>query len=982
MQRNLIVLACFLVCADCFAQQYPFVYYTPRDGLINSRVRSIKQDRQGRMYFVTNGGLSVYDGKRFINYDRRHGLANEFVNDIIEVGPDSFFVAANGPKLNTLVHGQLGVFKTADNYYPVVNGFFQSKDGTLFFAADEGLFTLHENRFTAIPLKDMQGDAIGTCLGSMAEWNNYLLLISWNHELKEKLIVYDRSSGKVTDIAFDKQVTGAVAGNNGQLWLTTTEGLWMVDSMAIKKGRINFLAPPPEYLKATGNKHALIFFDTAGNGWCYSEGIISIFGPDQTQHISSGAGLKSTVSIFVDREGTLWMATDGNGVIKLRNTNIALVSTIAQKPISITAIAKQNDTMWLYNIVDNIVYRYHNDSFTPFLLPAGKSMVGNIIVKEKRLYLNTSQAISYIENKDDARSFLHPVTVLKDRPEVRYGYGLVTRNGYLVQYGVEDSWKYYLYVLQHDRLVMKYQMGHATDQLFLDKAGRIWMTTRDNLIHAFTLHPDQPSKYLQPLPGFPKYIPSLDPRALTIDTSYNIWVGTRFNGIYRYQLKDTQLVAVAHYTTENGLTDNFVSSLASDSSDAIWAGTQTGIDKIYWKNNRYIIANVSKSNNFFQFVYRLVVAADNSVWGLTREAILKVNQQASPPVASTPPPLMMTALEVNNQPYHGAAGNFLYNQNNFSFSVAAPSFVDEHAINYSYLLEGSGNNSWSVPGNNATFNFINLAPGTYTLKVRSDFPEQIYPSQFLNYRFSIQPPWWQTWWFRIGMGLLIVAVLILITRSYYSRKLEKQKNKLEKKQAVEKERTRIATDMHDELGAGLSRIKFLSETIGLKKQKQEPVEEDIDKIRQYSHEMIDKMGEIVWALNEKNDSLSDLLAYTRVYAVQYLSENGIQCSVDTPTQFPAEFISGEFRRNIYLTVKEALHNVVKHAQARQVIIHMETGKALVISISDDGTGFDEKNVRPYGNGLNNMKKRMESIAGILQIQNGNGTTVIISAPLG
>src|SRR4029078_2124280 len=111
-------------------------------------------------------------------------------------------------------------------------------------------------------------------------------------------------------------------------------------------------------------------------------------------------------------------------------------------------------------------------------------------------------------------------------------------------------------------------------------------------------------------------------------------------------------------------------------------------------------------------------------------------------------------------------------------------------------------------------------------------------------------------------------------------KLEIQKSILEKRQAVEKERTRIATDMHDDLGAGLSRIKFLSETIGIKKQQMHPFEEDIVKIREYSHEMIDKMGEIVWALNEKNDSISDLLSYTRSYAVEYLSQNGICTSID------------------------------------------------------------------------------------------------------
>ena len=111
--------------------------------------------------------------------------------------------------------------------------------------------------------------------------------------------------------------------------------------------------------------------------------------------------------------------------------------------------------------------------------------------------------------------------------------------------------------------------------------------------------------------------------------------------------------------------------------------------------------------------------------------------------------------------------------------------------------------------------------------------------------------------------------------------------------------------MHDDLGAGLSRIKFLSETIGIKKQKQQPIEEDISKIREYSHEMIDKMGEIVWALNEKNDSLSDLLSYTRSYTVEYLSQNGIHCARSIlPKSFPATFVTGEFRRNIFLTVKE------------------------------------------------------------------------------
>ena len=187
--------------------------------------------------------------------------------------------------------------------------------------------------------------------------------------------------------------------------------------------------------------------------------------------------------------------------------------------------------------------------------------------------------------------------------------------------------------------------------------------------------------------------------------------------------------------------------------------------------------------------------------------------------------------------------------------------------------------------------------------------------------------------------------------------------------------------MHDDLGAGLSRIRFLSETIGLKKQKQEPFDEDIGKIREYSYEMIDKMGEIVWALNEKNDTLSDLLSYTRGYAMEYLTQNGIACKVEAPEHFPTTFVSGEFRRNIYLTVKEALHNIVKHAQASAVVIKINITSKLQIEIKDNGTGFDKSKIRQFSNGLSNMESRINKVKGRFGIENGLGTTIKIQVPL-
>src|SRR4026208_2139057 len=103
MQKKATLIACFLLCTSCFAQQYPFVHYTPKDGLVNSRVRKAYQDSKGRMYFITFGGLSVYDGARFKNYTAQNGLVVDLVNDVLEVGEDSLLIAVNTSELNVLV---------------------------------------------------------------------------------------------------------------------------------------------------------------------------------------------------------------------------------------------------------------------------------------------------------------------------------------------------------------------------------------------------------------------------------------------------------------------------------------------------------------------------------------------------------------------------------------------------------------------------------------------------------------------------------------------------------------------------------------------------------------------------------------------------------------------------------------------------------------------------------------------------------------
>ncbi|MEO6611994.1 MAG: ATP-binding protein [Chitinophagaceae bacterium] len=242
------------------------------------------------------------------------------------------------------------------------------------------------------------------------------------------------------------------------------------------------------------------------------------------------------------------------------------------------------------------------------------------------------------------------------------------------------------------------------------------------------------------------------------------------------------------------------------------------------------------------------------------------------------------------------------------------------------------------------------------------------------------------WTSVVGIFSLLFIGLLLGRNFRQKQKIQQQsietmrtEEVLQRKMAIEKERSRIATDMHDDLGAGLSTIRFLSEKVK-RNSFSEVTKNDTDKIVFNSNELMQKMNEIIWAMNEKNDTLEDLLFYTRSYAVEYCEENNLRCETLLPEAVPACFISGEVRRNVFLVIKESLHNIVKHAAAKQVDIQFSVDKNLVIIIKDDGQGMTLNNDHE-GNGLRNMQKRVESIGGSFNVQNTNGVVVKMSIPL-
>jgi signal transduction histidine kinase len=524
-------------------------------------------------------------------------------------------------------------------------------------------------------------------------------------------------------------------------------------------------------------------------------------------------------------------------------------------------------------------------------------------------------------------------------------------------------------------------LSYLADQATVDKYNRIWVITRSNELSVYRIGGSGDSPSLELLCRYPRLMPEISPRSLAIDGEGRLWVGTRDHGLYCFFFDGLRLVSRRQISVADGLTENFVVFLLCDTDNCIWACTPTGLDKVRFSKGHFLIDDVTPCNDMYQRFYKILSSARGVHWVTAREGFMKISPSTEEKSGYIPSVLFSKVL-VGDKAIPDAAGLSLpYDRNTLSFYIGTPTFVEESRTSYTYLLEGSREPAWSAPSIQSAINFVNLPPGKYTLRVAAQFPTGLYPAQSAAYSFVIRPPWWQTWWFQ-SVAVMVLAIIVLLSiKSYTRRRLDKQRIALEKKQAIEKERTRIATDMHDDLGAGLSRIKFLSETIGIKKLQQLPIEEEITGIREYSHEMIDKMGEIVWALNEKNDSLSDLMSYTRSYAAEYLMQAGIRCTVEAPGDFPCRFVSGEFRRNIYLTIKEALHNVVKHAAAERVNIRMEVGQELSITIQDDGIGFDDGQIRPFSNGLQNMQKRIREIGGTLSIRSGPGTTLHLCVPL-
>jgi signal transduction histidine kinase len=304
-------------------------------------------------------------------------------------------------------------------------------------------------------------------------------------------------------------------------------------------------------------------------------------------------------------------------------------------------------------------------------------------------------------------------------------------------------------------------------------------------------------------------------------------------------------------------------------------------------------------------------------------------------------------------------------------------------VRFRVRLDGL-DDDWVDAGRDRSATYARLPPGTYRFRATACNSAGVCSDGAAALAFTVSPHVWQTWWFRFGALFAFTAVVALVVRHASFRRLRSDLRALEWRDRLHKERARIARDIHDDIGNRLTTITLLT---GLaQRDAADPLQagDHVRRIAATARQVTDSLDEIVWAVNPGNDAVPQVVDYVAQFAVEFAQTAGLRVRVDLPDHPPPVRVSAEARHNLYLVVKEALNNVVRHAAAQEVVLRVEVGESsLRLTIEDDGRGFAPSPEAGGGNGLPNMRQRLAEVGGGCEIASapGGGTRVLLSVPL-
>lgn len=542
-----------------------------------------------------------------------------------------------------------------------------------------------------------------------------------------------------------------------------------------------------------------------------------------------------------------------------------------------------------------------------------------------------------------------------------------------------------------------------------DNKGNVWIGSADGVLMRVA-----GNQLLDETPGVEKRLLSI--RCLYATPDGALWIGYAGWGIGR--LKDGKFVRIS---SEQGLNDDYVSQMVADDEGWLWCAGNRGMFRVSlaqlddFANNRLktvrSIAYGPAEGENLQANYEngscAFRSADGRLYFPMRTGLAIVHTE-NVPHGDPPPPVIVESVAVDGQiaalydprldpdltgPPALCLENaphlaFSPNLRKLSFQFTALSFASPENVQFEYQLKNF-DEDWVDAGTQREAQYSRLPPGRYRFEVRACNSDGAWSAKAAVVGFVVRPFYWQTWWFRSAVLLAFTLTLIAIVRYVSFRRLRRQVIVLEQQAALQRERSRIARDIHDDLGANLTQIAFLGELADQDRGEPDKAAERVQKISATARQAIKSLDEIVWAVNPRNDTLAHLMDYAGQFALDYLRLAGIRCRLDFPEQCPPCELSSDLRHNLFLVIKEALNNIVKHARASEVRLGIRvSGDLLDVTIEDNGCGFDSSSAGdgahdPLADGLRNMRHRMGDIGGTFEFQSapGRGTRTHLGLPL-
>jgi ligand-binding sensor domain-containing protein/signal transduction histidine kinase len=968
-------------------QSLHFHSWSKEQGLPEIPVRVMAQTRDGYLWIGGDAGVTRFDGLRFVTFDGQMGLTNHPVRTLFG---DS--------------HGALWIGSAT-------GGLERWEDGQeIILTTNSGLPT---NSVTALA-EDNQGRIwIGTEAGLVIWQNGQLVFLNNAEEIKSHAIttlfkdrqgkmwlgvrgagVFERIGEKflpITDPTEQMLLEDPhclLVDQIGRLWVGTgSDAVLCRENNRWHRYRVPQHQASPFVTALAEEPDGTVWAGSTGGGlYQFSEGKFT--------SVPASAGLTGSAvgALLLDREGKLWVGTD-EGLNRLQRKSLFTLGQSEGLGFgAVQGLAEVSPgVVWAVKPSDGI-YRWDGRSFNR-LNAAGlslhESQINTLLLAQDGVcwVAGENGLLRYkdpVAAADEAKLFALPgesILALSEDHDGSLWAGTKKGNIWWLRDG---KW------FAQNNLTL----SNAITAILPVADGSVWIGTDGAGLFRST------GRTLEQL-GKPEGLTSAAIRALYRDAQGTLWIGTVGGGLSRWRENN-----VKTFTTREGLPDNNIFQILEDDSGRLWLGTGRGIACV--SKSQLEKLTVSKSQ-IYPKVFDLAQECTGGfcptglktksglLWFPTTKGAVVV----APNTLTIETPMPGVKLEeilvdgVPDASNHASGGvsplRIAPGKHRVEFRYTGLCFDAPEAIRFRYKLEG-WDADWVDAGTSRTAIYNFVPPGKYRFRVIACNSDGIWPAGGAELSLVFQQYFWQSWWFIGSAGVGILIGVGVAVRMVTKRKMKNRLNRLEQEHALEQERTRIAQDLHDEMGAKLCRISFLSEHARREDITPTDLQEQITSISDDSREVLHSLDEIVWAVNPQNDTLEHVASYLGQYAQDYFQVTGIECEVDNATLLPPYPVPSQMRHHLFLAVREALTNVLKHSGATKVKVSLAGNDSqFQITIEDNGKGFDlsaaqvniDSSASESGNGLVNMARRLSKMGGNSKFESkqGSGTTVKFILPL-